>query len=579
MSFRSKERLLKLLPRRSPRLLAKSQSTSDISSSMVDLGLKGAKELHKSRSMVRPGHSFRPVIMKKQKAKQKEEANKTKSLKRMRESAVSLRSIENVMPTPMKRIKSSTSQKDIALKAIDAIKEHPPKKRFSARVATFAKGLSPSNSFRRKRYQDSKLPASRSFDNNENDKIEKITVKKSSEVQRSTSLRLPRNQTAANNVFYQSQRKQRKTSCVTPARRRGSKLWVDSFEYDESDGWTPQQIKRQEAIYELYCGETDMVEDLKLLQEVYFNPVAKLKLLTEEDLASIFGNIQVLLPLHEDLVKRLEEVRTENGSIEEIGRILTEWIPTLRPYIPYCANQLQMKNMLLHKTKENKHFSDFLQRCLESPFSRKLDLWSFLDSPRSKLVKYPLLISNMHKYTPKEHPDNIILYQAIQELEVIIKEADKATGKSKSSFYKDRMYFLDEGDHREALSQAQVLLCHGSLKNKNGGKIEAFLFDTVFLITRPASRNGMEMYQVLSQPLLTNDMEYANVSDGELRLGGSFRSSLTKGPTAKFAFRVNPKELTRGKSIILQANDQHDKKQWLNALSKVASMPSKGDPS
>lgn len=49
--------------------------------------------------------------------------------------------------------------------------------------------------------------------------------------------------------------------------------------------------------------------------------------------------------------------------------------------------------------------------------------------------------------------------------------------------------------------------------------------------------------------------------------------------SAKFAFRVNPKELTRGKSIILQANDQHDKKQWLNALSKVASMPSKGDPS
>ena len=60
-------------------------------------------------------------------------------------------------------------------------------------------------------------------------------------------------------------------------------------------------------------------------------------------------------------MKRLEEVRTENGSIEEIGQILTEWIPTLRPYIPYCANQLQMKNMLLHKTKENKHFSDFLQ--------------------------------------------------------------------------------------------------------------------------------------------------------------------------------------------------------------------------
>lgn len=31
-------------------------------------------------------------------------------------------------------------------------------------------------------------------------------------------------------------------------------------------------------------------------------------------------------------------------------------------------------------------------------------------------------------------------------------------------------------------------------------------------------------------------MEYADVSDGELRLGGSFRSSLTKGPTGWFDF-------------------------------------------
>ena len=60
--------------------------------------------------------------------------------------------------------------------------EQPPKKRFSTRVATFAKGLSPSNSFRRKRYQDSK-PASRSFDNNENEKMEKMAAKKSNEVQ------------------------------------------------------------------------------------------------------------------------------------------------------------------------------------------------------------------------------------------------------------------------------------------------------------------------------------------------------------------------------------------------------------
>lgn len=56
---------------------------------------------------------------------------------------------------------------------------------------------------------------------------------------------------------------------------------------------------------------------------------------------------------------------------------------------------------------------DFLQRCLESPFSRKLDLWSFLDIPRSRLVKYPLLLKEILRHTPAEHADVGSLEEAV----------------------------------------------------------------------------------------------------------------------------------------------------------------------
>ena len=56
---------------------------------------------------------------------------------------------------------------------------------------------------------------------------------------------------------------------------------------------------------------------------------------------------------------------------------------------------------------------DFLQRCLESPFSRKLNLWSYLDLPRSRLVKYPLLLKAIHKATPPDHKDASLLQQAV----------------------------------------------------------------------------------------------------------------------------------------------------------------------
>lgn len=61
---------------------------------------------------------------------------------------------------------------------------------------------------------------------------------------------------------------------------------------------------------------------------------------------------------------------------------------------------------------------DFLQRCLESPFSRKLDLWSFLDIPRSRLVKYPLLLREVLRHTPPEHPDVASLEKAVRFSEI-----------------------------------------------------------------------------------------------------------------------------------------------------------------
>ena len=78
------------------------------------------------------------------------------------------------------------------------------------------------------------------------------------------------------------------------------------------------------------------------------------------------------------------------------------WLPGLNAYKDYCSNHLAAKALL-----------DQNKRCLESPFSRKLDLWSFLDIPRSRLVKYPLLLREILRHTPTDHPDVPNLERAV----------------------------------------------------------------------------------------------------------------------------------------------------------------------
>lgn len=534
----------RLFPRRSPRLLER-KFHDNTSTSMVDLNLPVIKNDFKFNTLQRRFSTVRPQIRSSRSENKLNKLNmdkQEKSLKRLRESTVSLRSVENVMPS--KRLKQDDSSINTSKYNITNIGD-PTKRKFSSKVASLAKGFSPRKSLKKK-------------------------VSVASHIERASSLRVSKS--SINNTGSLARSASVRHHGPSAIRKRNSKLWVESLTAEDTNisEWTPQQIKRQEAIYELYCGEKDLVEDLKLLQEAYRHPIKKLKLMGEEDLASIFGHIDTLLPLHEELVENLDKVQDSSGSFSNVGAILTEWIPKLKPYVRYCANQLKIKDIISQKEKDCKSLSDFLQRCLESPFSRKLDLWAFLDAPRSKLTKYPLLISAIHKYTAKDDPDRPILYRNKKQFETILKEADRETGYTKCSFYKDRLYFIDDTEeYSQAIDNAKTLICHGCLKNKSGNKVDAFLFDTMFLTTRQAVRNGNNFYQVLSQPILTSDMEITDLSDGEIRVGGSFRTTISKGPIAKHIFRVSSKDLVRGKTLILQATNEHDKKQWLNSFIKL----------
>lgn len=175
----------------------------------------------------------------------------------------------------------------------------------------------------------------------------------------------------------------------------------------------------------------------------------KLSIMSEEELTHIFGNLDAYIPLHEDLLAQLSKATGSDGTVGQIGQIVVSWVgvmapntpsslillgiwlsslddwiskivlsslqlPRLNAYKEYCSNQLAAK-ALLDQKKQDRRVQDFLQRCLESPFSRKLDLWSFLDIPRSRLVKYPLLLKEILKHTPAEHPDAGSLEEAVSE--------------------------------------------------------------------------------------------------------------------------------------------------------------------
>ncbi|XP_040015725.1 rho guanine nucleotide exchange factor 3 isoform X2 [Xiphias gladius] len=358
------------------------------------------------------------------------------------------------------------------------------------------------------------------------------------------------------------------TATAQATKRRDSKLWSETFDVrlGATQPLSPKEIKRQEAIFELAQGEQDLVEDLKLAKKAYHDPMLKLSIMTEQELNQIFGTLDSLIPLHEDLLSRLRDVRKPDGSTEHVGHILTDWLPCLSSYTPYCSNQVKAK-ALLDQKKQDRRVQDFLQRCLQSPFSRKLDLWNFLDIPRSRLVKYPLLLREIVKHTPNDHPDRQHLDEAMLMVQSVVADINRRTGESECQYYKDRLLYTEDGQRDELIDRSRTLSCHGELKNNRGLKLHVFLFQDVLVITRSVSLNDQPVsYQLCRQPIPIRQLDLEDLLDGEMRVGGSIRGAFSNNERTKNFFRVSYRTGGQLQSHSFQASDAFNKQQWINCI-------------
>lgn len=69
--------------------------------------------------------------------------------------------------------------------------------------------------------------------------------------------------------------------------------------------------------------ERDYVRDLQILISVYIEGMREQKILSSQDLDSLFTSIEQLLPVHLDIMKALEARRNENPIIMNLGTLLS----------------------------------------------------------------------------------------------------------------------------------------------------------------------------------------------------------------------------------------------------------------
>lgn len=170
---------------------------------------------------------------------------------------------------------------------------------------------------------------------------------------------------------------------------------ADSVSPDILAAVTDKERKRQEAIFELLTSERHYVDSLKMVKELFFDPMGSQDVLTEEERSKVYVNWDELIKCSSDLLNGfLVRLRMSGAVIRCIGDVLMTQIPNLTPYIRWCGCQLNACTLLQQKSSDPK-YKEFEAKCMQNPRTKGLPLSSFLLKPMQRVTKYSLLIKRV----------------------------------------------------------------------------------------------------------------------------------------------------------------------------------------
>ncbi|XP_067317720.1 rho guanine nucleotide exchange factor 1-like isoform X2 [Anolis sagrei] len=174
-------------------------------------------------------------------------------------------------------------------------------------------------------------------------------------------------------------------------------------------GLKKSQVKRQEVINELFITEHAHLRMLRVLLEVFYQPLLAEGFFSERDLANIFPSLEDLVDEHKVFLESLKKLREENNSIvSEIGSALLarfdgsegNWFQKISAR--FCSRQSFALEQLKAKQKKEPRFNQFIQEAESQPQCRRLQLKDIIPIEMQRLTKYPLLLHNIAKCTEED---------------------------------------------------------------------------------------------------------------------------------------------------------------------------------
>uniref|UniRef100_A0A8C4YF37 Rho guanine nucleotide exchange factor 16 n=1 Tax=Gopherus evgoodei TaxID=1825980 RepID=A0A8C4YF37_9SAUR len=388
---------------------------------------------------------------------------------------------------------------------------------------------------------------------------------------------------------------------VVKSYRPAQVTWSQLPEVQEAgilDRITPEERKRQEAIFEIITSEYSYLHSLGILVCQFMKSEELKETMTQTEHHHLFSNIGEILSISKSFFEDLEKRHQENILIPDISDILENHVSNrFNPYVVYCSNEVYQQRTLQKLLNTNATFKETLKQIERKPECGGLPMCSFLILPMQRVTRLPLLMDTVCQKTNVYSTAYEAATQALKAISKLVKRCNEGANTMERT---EQMYTLQKqlefgkikpfpliSASRWLLKRGELSLSHSedaSIFRKGFGRTNCylFLFNDVLIVTKKKSEESYMVtdYAKLDQ-ITVEKIESPDAPSSPPGKPGS--SGGTRSPCSGHAFRVIMKRNSEGKeeTVVLSADSPSDRARWITALmhreNKTDDMARKGE--
>jgi hypothetical protein len=196
----------------------------------------------------------------------------------------------------------------------------------------------------------------------------------------------------------------------------------------------PLLKKQHEILMEIIESDQKYLDDLKLIQTVFFEPMVGSGLLSKTEVQDIFHNLEDIISIHDRIITELSLANSHQAKLSRLIDCFSHAVKEFDCYQDYCGNQYQQRYVLKQKQTSNATFLRLLQKCELNPKLQKLNFADMLMKPMQKITRYPLLFKRLLPNLVTDSAEYYGLSQLLVDLEKSISDVNETVRNKEAKF-------------------------------------------------------------------------------------------------------------------------------------------------